>query len=59
VRVIESNGPKAPIYRPKDYIARLVKGRAGAGAPGGNRMALLRDVDGDGKPDLRTTFLDC
>jgi glucose/arabinose dehydrogenase len=58
VLVVESNGPKAPIYRPKDYIAGLVKGRAGAGAPGGNRIMLLRDVDGDGKPDLRTTFLD-
>jgi glucose/arabinose dehydrogenase len=58
VLVVESNGPKAPIYRPKDYIAGLVKGRAGAGAPGGNRITLLRDVDGDGKPDLRTTFLD-
>jgi glucose/arabinose dehydrogenase len=58
VLVVESNGPKAPIYRPKDYLAGLVKGRAGAGAPGGNRITLLRDVDGDGKPDLRTTFLD-
>ena len=33
VLVVESNGPKAPIYRPKDYIAGLVKGRAGSGAP--------------------------
>lgn len=58
VLVVESNGPKAPIYRPKDYLAGLVKGRAGAGAPGGNRITLLRDADGDGKPKLRTIFLD-
>ena len=58
ILVVESNGPKAPIYRPKDYIAGVVKGRAGAGAPGGNRITLLRDVDGDGKPELRTIFLD-
>ncbi len=58
VLVVESNGPKAPVYRPKDYIEGVVMARAGASAPGGNRITLLRDVDGDGKPDLRTVFLE-
>jgi glucose/arabinose dehydrogenase len=58
VLVVESNGPKAPVYRPKDYIEGKVKALAGAAAPGGNRITLLRDTDGDGKPDLRTIFID-
>jgi glucose/arabinose dehydrogenase len=58
VLVVESNGPNAPINRPKDYATGLYQGVAGSGAPGGNRITLLRDVDGDGKPDVRTVFLD-
>jgi glucose/arabinose dehydrogenase len=56
VLVIESNGPKAPINRPKDYIIGVVKGYAGSGAPGGNRITLLRYADG--KPTLRTALLE-
>jgi len=56
VLVVESNGPKAPINRPKDYIMGVVKGYAGSGAKGGNRITLLRY--GEGKPALRTVFLD-
>jgi glucose/arabinose dehydrogenase len=58
VLVVEANGPKAPIYRPKDIVTRWVTWLAGAAAKGGNRITLLRDTDGDGVPDLRTVFLD-
>ena len=58
ILVVESNGPSAPIYRPKDYWENQAQFRAGAGAPGGNRITLLRDADGDGRPELRTIFLD-
>ena len=58
VLVVESSGPPAPVYRPKELIMGLVQGYAGAGAPGAQRITLLRDTDGDGKPDIRTTFLD-
>ena len=58
VLVVETNGPKAPIYRPKDYIEGKVKALAGSAAPGGNRITLLRDTHGDGVPDVRTTFID-
>ena len=34
VLVVEANGPKAPVYRPKDYIEGKVKGLAGSGAKG-------------------------
>src|ERR1700736_1403725 len=57
VLVIESNGPKAPIYRPKDIITGWVQSFAGAKAKDANRITLLRD-NGDGSPKLRTVFLD-
>jgi glucose/arabinose dehydrogenase len=58
VLVVESNGPKAPVNRPKDYVMGLFQAVGGSGAPGGNRITLLRDVNGDGKPDIRTIFID-
>src|SRR5258705_7529219 len=58
VLVVESNGPKAPIHRPKDIITGWVQWFAGAKGEGGNRITLLRDTKGDGIPDLRTVFLD-
>jgi glucose/arabinose dehydrogenase len=32
--------------------------RAGSGGPSANRITLLRDGDGDGVPEVRTTFLE-
>ncbi len=56
--VVETNGPGTEPFRPKDFIAGKVKARAGADAKGGNRITLLRDADSDGKPELRTVFID-
>ena len=58
VLVVESNGPKAPVFRPKDLITGVVQGMAGAKASSANRITLLRDSKGDGVPELRTVFLD-
>jgi glucose/arabinose dehydrogenase len=58
VLVVESNGPKAPVFRPKDIITGWVQLFAGAKAKDENRITLLRDTNGDGIPDLRTVFLD-
>jgi glucose/arabinose dehydrogenase len=58
VLVVESNGPPTVLFRPKDYLNGPIVNRAGAGQPGGNRITLLRDANGDGKPELRTIFLD-
>ena len=58
VLVVESNGPKAPVFRPKDIITGWVQLFAGAKAKDANRITLLRDTHGDGVPDVRTTFLD-
>src|SRR3984885_11027442 len=58
VLVVESNGPKAPIHRPKDIITGWVQLFAGAKAKDANRITLLRDTDGDGTFKMRTVFLD-
>jgi glucose/arabinose dehydrogenase len=58
VLVVESNGPKAPIDRPKDIVTKWVLWFAGAVATVANRITLLRDTNGDGVPELRTVFLD-
>jgi glucose/arabinose dehydrogenase len=57
VLVVESNGPKAPINRPKDIITGWVQSFAGAKAKDANRITLLRS-NTDGSPKLRTVFLD-
>ena len=58
VLVVESNGPKAPIFRPKDIVTSWVTWFAGAKAKGGNRITLLRGLNADGSAQLRTVFLD-
>jgi glucose/arabinose dehydrogenase len=58
ILVVESNGPKAPVHRPKDLVTGWVQSYAGAGAKGGNRITLLRGVNADGSAQQRTVFLD-
>src|ERR1700724_1940931 len=58
VLVVEGNGPKAPIFRPKDVITGWVEWAAGAKAESANRITLLRDTNGDGIPELPTVFPD-
>jgi glucose/arabinose dehydrogenase len=58
ILVVEANGPKAPVNRPKDLVMGWVQSFGGSKAKGGNRITLLRDADGDGKPEVQTVFLD-
>src|SRR5207302_7462558 len=58
ILVVESNGPGSTPFRPKDFIQGKVKARGGAAAKGGNRITLLRDANGDGKPEMQTVLLD-
>jgi glucose/arabinose dehydrogenase len=59
VLVAESNTPPGPPKEQglKAWITRLVMKRAGAGVPSADRITLLRDADGDGRPEVRTVFL--
>ncbi|MBI5131477.1 MAG: sorbosone dehydrogenase family protein [Rhodopseudomonas palustris] len=60
VLVAETNAPERPEQGKgiKRRIAEYVMGRAGARTPSANRIRLLRDADGDGVAEIRTTFLD-
>ncbi len=66
ILVVESRAPgPEPVSRPKSTIVGWIQSLAtgGGGSGGGdpqptNRIVLLRDADGDGVPELRTTFLD-
>ena len=59
VLVAETNAPPKPEDGKgiKGAVMGAVMKRAGATAPTANRITLLRDVDGDGVAELRTTFL--
>jgi len=59
VLVAESNAPPKPDDGKgiKGTVMRMVMKRAGAGVPSANRITLLRDADGDGMVEVRTTFL--
>lgn len=60
VLVAESNAPPKPEGSGgiKDWIMGLVMAEAGAGGESADRITLLRDADGDGAVDSRTTFLE-
>jgi glucose/arabinose dehydrogenase len=57
ILVAETNSPARPISGIKDRIMAYLMNKAGAGVPSPNRIILLRDADGDGKAEVRTTFL--
>jgi len=58
ILVAESDGPKAPISRPKEFVMAWVEKKAHSSVKAGNRILLLRDSNGDGVPELQTVFLD-
>ena len=59
VLVAESNAPPKPDsgFSIKGFIYGLAQSRAGAGVPSANRIMLLRDADGDGVAETRSTFI--
>lgn len=57
ILVAEGSGGKAPVVRPKDLIAGLIKAKGKSPVKGGDRITLLRDANGDGLTDLQTTLI--
>lgn len=57
VLVAESNSPPREDGGIKGWIMKTLMGRAGAGVPSANRITLLRDADGDGVAEARSTLL--
>jgi glucose/arabinose dehydrogenase len=61
VLVVESLSPSIePVRRPKNIVMNWMESLATSGGKttGSNRITLLRDTHGNGKPDVRTVFLD-
>ncbi|CAM3426394.1 sorbosone dehydrogenase family protein [Polaromonas hydrogenivorans] len=59
VLVAETNAPPKPEDGKglKGWFMKKAMAQAGAGVPSANRITLLRDLDGDGKAETRTVFL--
>jgi len=60
VLVAETNAPPKPEdgNSIKDWITEWVMNEAGADVPSVNRITLLRDADGDGVAEIRSTFIE-
>jgi glucose/arabinose dehydrogenase len=58
VLVVESDGPKEPINRPKEFIMNLIESKAHSSVKAGNRILLMRDTNGDGVADQQFVFID-
>ncbi len=56
ILVAEGRGGNAPKLTPKDVIASYIKAKGTSSVKGGDRLTLLRDGDGDGMYETRTTF---
>jgi glucose/arabinose dehydrogenase len=56
ILVAEGRGGSAPKLTPKDLIAAHIKAKGTSPVKSGNRLTLLRDGDGDGVYERRTTF---
>lgn len=55
--VAESNSPPREGSGITAWAMKLLMGRAGAGVPSADRITLLRDADGDGVAESRSTLL--
>ncbi|WP_458093558.1 PQQ-dependent sugar dehydrogenase [Roseomonas sp. WA12] len=51
-----TGGQGAPRLNPKAFIANIIKSWGKTSVPGGNRLTLLRDADGDGTYEVRRVF---
>ncbi|MCS6627345.1 sorbosone dehydrogenase family protein [Roseibacterium beibuensis] len=58
ILVAEGRGGNAPALRPKDVIAGVIKKRGNTQVDSGDRITLLRDANNDGRPEVRTVFID-
>lgn len=56
ILVAEGRGGHDPTLTPKDVIAARIKAKGISPIKGGNRLTLLRDADGDGTYEVKSTF---
>jgi glucose/arabinose dehydrogenase len=58
ILAVEAKAPEGPISRPKDIVVGFIQSFGHSKVKGESRITLLRDADGDGKPELRTVLID-
>lgn len=58
ILVAETNAPASRMEGIQGWIAEKLFEEAGAAAPSANRITLLRDADGDGKPEMKSKFIE-
>ncbi len=59
VLVAESNAPPKEMSQGlRGFVMKLVMSRAGAGVPSPDRVILLRDSDGNGEAEVRSTYIE-
>ena len=60
ILAVQAGPPGEPVKRPKDIILNFVIGKAdNLGGPSPkSQITLIRDADGDGKPELETNLLE-
>ncbi len=57
VLVAEAAPPLPPVDSLEDAVEHWLDTKNGSAPPSANQITLLRDTNGDGKPDVRTVFL--
>jgi glucose/arabinose dehydrogenase len=57
VLVAEAAPANTPLNSPSNIVEHWLSSKNGSTPRNANEIVLLRDTDGDGKPDLRTVFL--
>jgi len=57
ILAVEPKGNEEPVARPKDIVVGWIQSFGHSKVEGADRITLLRDADGDGKPETRTVFL--
>jgi glucose/arabinose dehydrogenase len=57
VLIVETEGPKGPVNRPKEFVMNWIEKQAHSATRAGNRILLVRQAK-DGQPATQTVFLD-
>ena len=57
ILVAETNSPARDYKGVAGMVEKRLMTKAGATVPSANRITLLRDADGDGKPEVKSVFL--
>jgi glucose/arabinose dehydrogenase len=58
VLVAETSSPPNKMEGVTGMVAKRLLAKAGSSVPSANRITLLRDADGDGKPEIRSKFIE-